>query len=87
MLRGLVLGAIAFGAVFALERQFVSLGSDLKRYDAMRAMSGDGPFLRELLKSATAVISEYGASRQGEARDLFASLTHDIVRYAAMRSM
>ncbi len=87
MLRGLVLGALAFGAVFAAERQFVALTSDLKRYDAMRAMSGDQPFLRELLKGVTSMISEYGASRQGEARDLFASLTHDIVRYAAMRGM
>lgn len=87
MIRGFVLGGLAFGAVFIAERQFVSIGSDLKRYDAMRTMSGDPPFLRQLVKYATTMISNYGASRQGEARDLFASLTRDVVRYAAMRSM
>jgi hypothetical protein len=87
MVRGLVLGALAFGAVFAAERQFVGIGRDVRRFDAMRGMSGDQPFLSELLSSAAATYTDFGASRRGEARDLFASLTHDIVRYARMRSM
>jgi hypothetical protein len=87
MLRSLVMGALAFGAAFAAERQFTAIGKDLKRYDAMRAMSGDPPFLREVLKSAIAMIKEYGATRQDQGRDLLSTFTNDLVRYAKMRSM
>jgi len=82
-----VLGAVAFGLVFVAERQFVAFGKDVTRYNAMREMSGDPPFFNELWKTGTKMLSELGTSRQGDVRDLFASLTHDIVRYAAMRSM
>jgi hypothetical protein len=87
MVRGLVLGALAFGAVFAAERQFSSLGKDLARYDRMRAMSGDSTFVREILTTVGDLIAGFGAGRQGEARDLFASLTDDLVRYATLRRM
>jgi hypothetical protein len=87
MVRGLVLGALAFAAVFAVERQYVALGPDIKRYNAMREMSGDLPVFREIGKTIYGMIADFGVSRQGEARDLFAALTHDLVRYAAMRSM
>ncbi len=87
MVRGLVLGALAFAAVFVVDRQYVALGPDIKRYNAMREMSGDLPVLREIGKTVYGMIADFGASRQGEARDLFATFTHDLVRYAAMRSM
>ncbi len=82
-----MLGAVAFAAVFALDRQYVALGPDIKRYNAMREMSGDLPVLREIGKTVYGMIADFGASRQGEARDLFATLTSDLVRFAAMRSM
>jgi hypothetical protein len=87
MVRGLILGALAFGGVFLAERQFAEIAKDIKRYDSMRAMSGDPPLLRQALKSATDMISSFGASRQDEAQSLIASFTQDIVRYATIRSM
>jgi hypothetical protein len=82
-----VLGAVAFGLVYAAERQFASVAKDLARYDRLRAMSGDKPFLRELMGQATQMIADFGAAGSGEARDLFGSLTSDLVRYATMRRM
>ena len=87
MFRGLMLGAIAFGVVFAAERQFAAAAEDIARYDKLRKMSGDSAFLGQLTGSIAATLSAFLASGKGEARDLFSSLTSDIVRYAAMRSM
>lgn len=87
MFRGVILGALAFGAIFAAERQFGLIEKDLKRYDAMRTMSGDAPFLRSVLDGALGMLAQFGANRSGEAQTLATSLTHDIMRYAAMRSM
>ena len=87
MFRGLVLGAIAFGVVFAAERQFAAAAQDIARYDKLRKMSGDSAFLNQLTSSISATIADFLTSGKGEARDLFSSLTRDIVRYAAIRSM
>lgn len=87
MFKGLILGAVAFGAVFAVERQLSAAKNDIKRYDKLREMSGDSPFFNQLTSFAAAAISDFLVSGKGEARDLFSSLTSDIVRYAAMRSM
>jgi hypothetical protein len=87
MVRGLIFGALAFGVAFAAERQYTGLGKDLARFDKLRAMSGDSPFLKELAQMAVTAISEFGATRGGGARDLFGSLTSDIVRYATLRRM
>jgi hypothetical protein len=83
----LILGAIAFGAVFAAERQFASMGNDMTRYNKLRAMSGDVPMLTELLASAQTMVSDFTNRGRGEARGLVDSLTHDLVRYATMRGM
>ncbi len=87
MVRGLILGALAFGAVFAAERQYAALGKDVNRYDAMRAMSGDSTFVSQIVKTLTAMIADFGARTQGETSDFVASLTRDVVRYAMMRDM
>ncbi|GAC1304948.1 MAG: hypothetical protein NVSMB19_16170 [Vulcanimicrobiaceae bacterium] len=86
MVRGLALGTLAFGVVFVAERRFGSVGKDLARYDAMRAMSGDPPLVRQLFDIAYKAISEF-AARKGGAGDLLTSLTRDIVRYATIRGM
>jgi hypothetical protein len=82
-----VLGALAFSVVFAAERQFAAAAKDISRYDRLRDMSGDSSFLTQLTSSIAATVSDFLASEKGEARDLFTSLTRDVVRYAAMRSM
>ncbi len=85
--RGLILGAIAFGIVFAAERQYEAFDKDVKRYNAMRAMSGEPPLFQQIWKGAAEMIAGNRAGGQGEVKDLLASLTADIVRYATMRSI
>ncbi len=85
--RGLIFGAIAFGVVYFAHKQFGALGSDLARYDRLRAMSGEGSFLKEQLKNGIKMLSEYGQSRQGGAMSFLGSLESDLMRYARMRSM
>ncbi|MDQ2857766.1 MAG: hypothetical protein M3R53_03815 [Candidatus Eremiobacteraeota bacterium] len=51
MIRGILLGTAAFGAVFLLERQLGTVFDDVRRYDKMRAMSGDSPLAIEGLKA------------------------------------
>ena len=87
MVRGLILGGIAFAAAFAAERQFEALRKDITRYDDLRSMSGEGPLFKQLLTQGVQAISEFGAARQSEAKDLLTSLTGDLVRYAQLRSM
>ncbi len=50
--RGILLGTAAFGAVFLLDRQLGSVFKDIRRYDKLRAMSGDSSLLSEGIKQA-----------------------------------
>ena len=86
MYRGLILGGLAFGAALGLERVISSLGADMARYDKLRAMSGQGPFLKELLSKAGSAIGE-GVGSNGTGGGLLAGLTDDVVRYAKMKGM
>jgi hypothetical protein len=80
MIRGLILGSIAFGAAFAFERQFVHVGRDLARYNKLSEMSGDPPFMQKQLKEIVAWITRPGAG-------MLQTLQHDALRYARMKSM
>jgi hypothetical protein len=84
--RGLIAGAVAFALAFAAERLYASMEPDLKRYEAMRAMSGQPPILKELWTTIVgSAISDHDATRK--AGGLLAALTKDALRYARMRSM
>jgi hypothetical protein len=84
--RGLIAGAVAFALAFAAERLYASMEPDLKRYEAMRAMSGQPPILKELWTTIVgSAISDHDATRK--AGGLLADLTKDALRYARMRSM
>ncbi len=87
MVRGLIVGALAFAAAFFAERQFVALGKDMAKYNAMREMSGDSPLWRELTDIGGTMLAGFSANRTDGVRDVFGSLTSDLVRYAKMRSM
>jgi len=87
MLRGLMLGGIAFAAAYLAERQFESVRKDLTRYDRLRAMSDEGPLYKQLFRQGAGAISDFGTARQSDAKGLLASLTGDIVRYAQLRGM
>ena len=84
--RGLIAGAIAFAVAFAAERLYASMEPDLKRYEAMRAMSGQPPILKELWSTVFgSVISENDATRK--AGGILADITSDALRYARIRGM
>jgi len=87
MVRGLILGGIAFAAAFAAEQQFEAFRKDIQRYDNLRSMSGEGPLFKQLGAQALRAISEFGVARESDAKSLLASLTGDIVRYAQLRGM
>jgi hypothetical protein len=87
MIRGLVLGGVAFAVAFALERQFETIRKDLARYDRLNEMSGEPPFLRKIAQSALSAISEYGASQQGKAENFLQTVQSDALRYARLRGM
>ena len=84
--RGLIFGAIAFGAAFGLERLLASLGPDIKRYSAMRKMSNEGSITKELLGLVGGMIGSHGAT-QSAASGIISGLTNDVVRYAKMKGM
>ena len=87
MYRGLILGTIAFGAVFFAERQLPALGKDIKRYNDMRAMSGDPPVTRQAVELLTAMVKSYLKEHRGATADLARTLSSDALRYARISTM
>ncbi len=87
MIRGLIVGSLAFAAAFGAERLFASVTKDVARYDAIRAMSDQPPLFRQLLTSAGSLLGEYGSSGRAGATGIISGLTSDIVRYAKMKGM
>ncbi|HEX4012493.1 MAG TPA: hypothetical protein VHX17_01245 [Candidatus Cybelea sp.] len=85
MLRGVILGALAFGAAFAAERLFAGMKRDLDRYNKMREMSNEEPLFKELLSTAASLLS--GSVRKSGVNSFVDSLSEDAVRYAKMRGM
>jgi hypothetical protein len=87
MVRGIILGGLAFVAVFAAERQYELLSKDIERYDKMREMSGDVSLFKQAINSGLELLSSFGSSRRGEALDFLASMQQDVMRYARISSM
>jgi hypothetical protein len=87
MVRGLILGGLAFAAVFAAERQLEPLDADIKRYNAMRAMSGDPPLARQILTLAATFVRAQFEARRPLFVEFASSLQSDLVRYMRMRAM
>jgi len=91
MFRMFALGALALGAVIAANQKLRPLArdlrQDLKRYDIMRTMSGDPPFLPFALQSLLQKRVRSVSRRDGGMRRLAGSLLDDLKRYQLMRSM
>ena len=87
MYRGLILGGLAFAAVFTAERQFDALGSDVKRYNAMRAMSGDPPLGRQAFDLLATYIKSLAKTQRPAITELTGSVQNDLLRYLRMRAM
>ncbi len=85
MVRGIIVGALAFAVAFAAERVIAGMQKDIDRYDAMRKMSGEEPLPKEVLATVGSLFS--GSMDKSAVSSLIDSLTNDAVRYAKMRGM
>jgi hypothetical protein len=92
--RGLVWGAVSAGAALALwsgTRQLPQLAQDLKRYNLIRSMSGEPPFLLELpvvlARVLRAETPQHPKRFVKDVIDLPISLARDATRYLMMMSM
>ena len=85
MIRGVIVGALAFAAAFAAERVFAGMKEDLARYDAMRKMSGEEPLAKEVLSTIGSLIT--GSVQKNGLTAFVTSITNDAIRYAKMRGM
>ena len=85
MVRGLIAGALAFAAAFAVERVLAGMKEDLARYDAMRRMSGEEPLAKELLATIGSLVT--GSVQKSALTSFVTSLSNDAVRYAKMKGM
>jgi hypothetical protein len=87
MLRGLLLGGLAFAAVFTAERQFSSVEGDIRRYNAMRAMSGDPPLSRQLLGLLGTQLKALQKAKRPAVMEFVSALQSDIIRYMRISTM
>jgi hypothetical protein len=87
MVRGIILGGLAFVAVFAAERQYELLSKDIERYNSMREMSGDVSLFKQAMNSGLELLSSFGNSRRGDALDFLQSMQQDVMRYARISAM
>jgi hypothetical protein len=86
MVRGLILGGIAFAAVFFTERQFEHMLPDIAHYDKLREMSGKGPLWREGLEMVLGLFSG-GGTPESLLQSALAGLQSDVLRYSQMKAM
>lgn len=86
MNRGLVFGVIGFAVGYLIEAQIANLQRDMSRYDKLREMSGDQPFLKEQVNRALGIVTSF-VGDQTSSLGVLGSIPNDIVRYAKMRTM
>ena len=91
MNRGFLFGALAFVVAYVLEQEWTKLQNDVGKYDAMRAMSGDSPFVKEQIERVTGLagwlLTQQTPAVAGVTRGLVQSLREDVVRYAKLEGM
>ncbi len=90
MVKGLIWGGIGFAAAFGASRVVGTLMTDLKRYDMIRAMSGDSPFLFEAVGKVPALLAALPPllnDARRETVELLMSLPVDALRYVRIESM
>ncbi|MBC5801277.1 MAG: hypothetical protein GIX03_12410 [Candidatus Eremiobacteraeota bacterium] len=90
MVKGLIWGSVGFAVAFGASRLVGTLTTDLKRYDMIRAQSGDGPFVFELLGKLPDLMSALPPLMDAASREsgkLLMSIPSDALRYARISSM
>ncbi len=100
MYRRLILGGFAAATVIVAKRQFGHIGSDIKRYNTMRAMSGDPPLARQGFGMLIGYVKSLGKkqrpvsiplanakSQRPALFELATAMQNDLIRYMRMRAM
>ncbi len=77
--------AVAGGALVSLRFAF-SVAADVRRYDRMRAMSGDGPLAAEMPEMVGRIVESERKSLPGLLPTIL-GLPSDALRYARMKLM
>jgi hypothetical protein len=87
MYRGLILGGLAFAVVFVAERQFEGFGSDIKRYNTMRAMSGDPPLSQQAIGIIGTFLRSQMKTQRPALNEFVSAIASDLVRYLRISTM
>jgi hypothetical protein len=87
MYRGLIFGGLAFAAVFVAERQFESVGSDVKRYNSMRAMSGDPALSQQAIDMIWTYLRSQMKTQRPAIMEFTSAIQSDLVRYLRISTM
>jgi hypothetical protein len=86
MNRGIVFGLVGFALAYVIESQITNLGRDMSRYDKLRAMSGEQPFVKEQFARLLDIVTSF-VGEQTSSRGVLGSIPADIVRYARISTM
>ena len=87
MFRSVMLGILGFVAVFTASRQFAGVGKDIARYDRIRAMSGDPPFLRQQAAMLLGGLKVLADRRPDIVHGIVSMAVNDLTWNARVRSM
>jgi hypothetical protein len=87
MTRNLILGALAFAAVFAGAQQLEMVRRDVERYDKLSTMSGGPTLAQRLITTLLNAMGQFGSEREKQAKDFIETALGDVIRYARIKGM
>ncbi|HTU82348.1 MAG TPA: hypothetical protein VMF61_09470 [Candidatus Acidoferrales bacterium] len=86
MKRGIIFGIVGFALAYFVESQLAGVQRDMKRYDDLRAMSGEPPFVKDQLSRIASIVTSF-VGEQTSSHGLLGSIPNDLVRYARISTM
>ena len=87
MVRNLILGGLAFAAVYGAASQMDVIRKDVERYDKLSVMSGGPTLLQRLITTVLNAMGQFGSEREKQARDFMETAVGDVIRYARIKGM
>jgi hypothetical protein len=87
MLRNLILGGLAFAAVYGAATQLDTVRKDVARYDKLSTMSGGSTLLQKLITALLNGMGQFSNDRERQARDFIETTVGDVIRYARIKGM
>ncbi len=87
MVRGLILGSLAFAGVYLASKQLHILQKDIAKYDQMSTMSGSPTLAQKAITSLLNVFGQPLVSRERQTRDFIENVVGDVIRYARIKGM